>query len=73
MRLLTVAGGKAECVETTRDPDLSLDVRDLGSLYLGGSGPSTLVGAGHVEAHGSTAGADALFRTERPPHCLHWF
>ncbi|SMC77442.1 GNAT family N-acetyltransferase [Lentzea albidocapillata] len=71
--LLTVADGKAECVETTRAPDLSLDVRDLGSIYLGGTAPSTLVRAGHVQAHGSTAKADALFRAERPPHCLHWF
>jgi predicted acetyltransferase len=71
--LLTVEGGKAECVETTRDPDLTLDVRDLGSVYLGGTTPSTLVRAGHVKAHGSTAKADALFRAERPAHCLHWF
>jgi predicted acetyltransferase len=71
--LLTVEDGKAECVGTTRDPDLSLDVRDLGSIYLGGTAPSTLVRAGHVLAHGSAAKADALFRAERPPHCLHWF
>ena len=71
--LLTVENGMAECVETTRDPDLELDVRDLGSLYLGGTTPSTLVRAGHVTAHGSAAKADALFRSERPPHCLHWF
>lgn len=71
--LLTIEGGMAECVETTRDPDLSLDVRDLGSVYLGGTTPSTLVRAGHVKAHGSVVKADALFRAERPPHCLHWF
>jgi predicted acetyltransferase len=71
--LLTVEDGKAECVETTRDPDLELDVRDLGSLYLGGTSPSTLVRAGHVKARASAIEADALFRTERPPHCLHWF
>ncbi|WP_439657150.1 GNAT family N-acetyltransferase [Lentzea sp. HUAS TT2] len=71
--LLTVEDGVAECVETGRDPDLELDVRDLGSIYLGGTTPSTLVRAGHVKAHGSPANADALFRSERPPHCLHWF
>ncbi|MEV6710721.1 GNAT family N-acetyltransferase [Lentzea sp. NPDC051208] len=71
--LLTVEDGKAECVGTTRAPDLSLDVRDLGSIYLGGTAPSTLVRAGHVLAHGCTVNADALFRAERPPHCLHWF
>ncbi|MFJ7959149.1 GNAT family N-acetyltransferase [Streptomyces sp. NPDC096319] len=73
--LLTVRDGKAECVPTDREPDLSLDVRDLGSAYLGGTAPSTLVRAGHVRAHrpGAAALADALFRGERAPHCLHWF
>ncbi|WP_031012030.1 GNAT family N-acetyltransferase [Streptomyces sp. NRRL F-5727] len=73
--LLTVRDGKADCVPTDRGPDLSLDVSDLGSVYLGGTAPSTLVGAGHVRAHHPEAAglADALFRTERPPHCLHWF
>lgn len=73
--LVTVRDGKAECVPTEREPDLSLDVRDLGSVYLGGTVPSTLVRAGHVRAHhcGAAALADALFRTERSPHCLHWF
>ena len=73
--LLTVRDGKAECVPTDREPDLSLDVRDLGSFYLGGTAPSTLVRAGHVRAHRPEAAAlaDALFRAERAPHCLHWF
>ncbi|WP_330347089.1 GNAT family N-acetyltransferase [Streptomyces sp. NBC_00582] len=73
--LLTVREGKADCVPTDREPDLSLDVRDLGSVYLGGTAPSTLVRAGHVRAHHPDAAAlaDALFRTDRPPHCLHWF
>ncbi|GAA2258648.1 GNAT family N-acetyltransferase [Streptomyces amakusaensis] len=72
---LTVREGRAACVPTDRQPDLSLDVRDLSSLYLGGIAPSTLVRAGHVRARhpGTAALADALFRTERPPHCLHWF
>ncbi|MEV4603202.1 GNAT family N-acetyltransferase [Amycolatopsis sp. NPDC049253] len=73
--LLTVRDGKAECVPTDRTPDLSLDVRDLGSLYLGGTTPSTLVRAGHVHAHHpeAAATADVLFRSDRQPHCLHWF
>ncbi|CAM5351432.1 GNAT family N-acetyltransferase [Streptomyces chartreusis] len=73
--LLTVRDGKADCVPTDREPDLSLDVRDLGSIYLGGTAPSALVRAGHIRAHrpdGVTL-ADALFRAERSPHCLHWF
>jgi len=73
--LLTVSGGKADCVPTDRAPDLSLDIRDLGSIYLGGTAPSTLVRAGHVRAHHADAAplADALFRADRLPHCLHWF
>jgi len=73
--LLTVRDGKADCVLTGRKPDLSLDVRDLGSLYLGGTAPSTLVRAGHIRAHhpGAATLADALFRADRSPHCLHWF
>jgi predicted acetyltransferase len=73
--LLTVRDGKARCVPTDREPDLSLDVSDLGSVYLGGTAPSTLVRAGHIRAHrpGVATLADSLFRAERPPHCLHWF
>ncbi|MFI1720664.1 GNAT family N-acetyltransferase [Streptomyces sp. NPDC020489] len=73
--LLTVRDGKAQCVATDREPDLSLDVCDLGSVYLGGTAPSTLVRAGHVRAHHLDAAtlADTLFRTDRSPHCLHWF
>lgn len=73
--LLTVRGSRAGCVPTDREPDLSLGVGDLGSVYLGGTAPSTLVRAGHIRAHrpGAAALADALFRAERSPHCLHWF
>ncbi|MEV0095204.1 GNAT family N-acetyltransferase [Streptomyces sp. NPDC050738] len=73
--LLTVRDGKAECAVTDREPDLSLDVSDLGSVYLGGTTPSMLVRAGHIRAHRPEAAAlaDALFRAERAPHCLHWF
>ncbi|WP_210569892.1 GNAT family N-acetyltransferase [Streptomyces sp. GESEQ-4] len=73
--LLTVRDGKADCVPTDRKPDLSLNIGDLGSVYLGGTAPSTLVRAGHIRAHhpGAATLADALFRAERSPHCLHWF
>jgi predicted acetyltransferase len=73
--LLTVRGGEAACVPTDREPDLSLDVSDLGSILLGGTAPSTLARAGHLRLHhpDTAARADALFRAERAPHCLHWF
>ncbi|MFF7870750.1 GNAT family N-acetyltransferase [Streptomyces qaidamensis] len=73
--LLTVRDGKADCVPTDREPDLSLDIRDLGSIYLGGTVPSKLARAGHIRLHhpGAATLADALFHAERSPHCLHWF
>ncbi|MFF3559386.1 GNAT family N-acetyltransferase [Streptomyces sp. NPDC002574] len=73
--VLTVRDNKAHCVPTDRDPDLSLDVSDLGSIYLGGTTPSTLVRAGRIRDHrpGAAALADRLFHAGRPPHCLHWF
>ncbi|MER6979575.1 sterol carrier protein domain-containing protein, partial [Streptomyces carpinensis] len=73
--LLTVRDGKADCAPADQEPDLSLDISDLGSIYLGGTTPSTLVRAGHIRAHRPDAAtlADTLFRAERTPHCLHWF
>ncbi|MFD8598057.1 GNAT family N-acetyltransferase [Kitasatospora sp. NPDC059646] len=73
--LLTVRDGRAECTPTDREPDLSLDVSDLGSVYLGGTTPGTLVRAGHIRTHrpDAAARADAMFRSDREPHCLHWF
>ncbi|MFJ3900376.1 GNAT family N-acetyltransferase [Streptomyces sp. NPDC090025] len=73
--LLTVRDGKAECVTTDRSPDLTLDICDLGSVYLGGTRPSTLVRAGRVRARDADAvtTADALFTTDRAPHSVHWF
>ncbi|MFI2641767.1 GNAT family N-acetyltransferase [Streptomyces sp. NPDC018610] len=74
---LTVDGqGDAVCGPTDRPADLTLDISDLGSVYLGGTAPSTLVRAGRVRAHhpAAPARADALFlHTDRTPHCLHWF
>ncbi|WP_086824187.1 GNAT family N-acetyltransferase [Allokutzneria sp. NRRL B-24872] len=73
--LLTVRDGQGGCVLTERAPDLSLDVRDLGAVYLGGTAPSTLVRAGHIRAHHSDAAslADRLLRSDVLPHCVQWF
>jgi len=78
--LLTVRDGKADCIPTDREPDLSLDVSDLGSVYLGGTAPSTLVRAGHIRATAqarppsltpssapSAPALPALVLTARPP------
>ncbi|WP_280691664.1 GNAT family N-acetyltransferase [Kitasatospora sp. GAS204B] len=72
---LTVTPDGARCEPTEREPDLTLDISDLASLYLGGVAAGALVRAGRIRAHHprAAARADALFRTERPPHCLHAF
>jgi predicted acetyltransferase len=51
--------------------DLTLDISDLGSTYLGGVRFSTLAWAGRVieETPGALARADLLFSTDRAPYC----
>jgi len=66
--LLTVRDGKADCIPTDREPDLSLDVSDLGSVYLGGTAQSTLVRAGHIRAR--RPGAATLADTPLPRRAL---
>lgn len=72
---LTVRDGNAVCERSDDAPDLALDISDLGSVYLGGTAPSSLAAAGRVRALTPRALplADALFRAERTPHTLHWF
>jgi predicted acetyltransferase len=61
---LEAAQDGATCVATDADPDLRLDVRDLGAIYLGGVELGVLVNAGRVEEcrPGAAARADAMFR-----------
>jgi predicted acetyltransferase len=55
--------------------DLRLDVRELGSVYLGGFGFGDLVRASRIEElrPGAAARADALFRTAVEPWCAEIF
>jgi len=57
------------------DPDLRLDVSDLGSVYLGGFTFGELQRARRVEelTGGAVRRADELFRTERAPWCPEIF
>jgi predicted acetyltransferase len=57
------------------EPDLRLDVAQLGSVYLGGFGFADLARALLVEEvnAGAAARADALFRTDAEPWCLEIF
>ena len=67
-----VDGGPAgaEASRTDRDPDLSMDIADLGSIYLGGVPATTLARGGRIVEHtaGALARADAFFAT----HPLPW-
>ncbi|KUM38018.1 GNAT family N-acetyltransferase [Arthrobacter sp. EpRS71] len=56
-------------------PDLSLDVADLASIYLGAVSPVTLAAAGRLHEHSPGAAylAQQLFTVERSVHCLTHF
>jgi predicted acetyltransferase len=61
----------AACARTTDAPDLSLDVTDLGALYLGGTTATELAGAqrGTELTPGARRRADAFFTTSPAPYC----
>ncbi len=62
----------ATCQRAGQDePDVLLDVADLGAVYLGGVRFASLARAGRVaEGHpGGVARADAMFATDRAPWC----
>jgi predicted acetyltransferase len=69
--LLDAGPDGAVCAPTTRDADLALDARALGSVYLGEGSVSRLAVVGRVaeERAGAAERADALFRTARRPWC----
>ncbi|MCZ9883589.1 GNAT family N-acetyltransferase [Arthrobacter sp. B2a2-09] len=56
-------------------PDLTLDVTDLGSVYLGAVSPVILASAGRIREHtpGAALAAQHMFAVERPAHCLTHF
>jgi predicted acetyltransferase len=61
--------------KTTEDADLSLDVADLATVYLGGFTFAQLQRAGLVQevTPGAIARADAAFRSDRAPWCPEIF
>jgi predicted acetyltransferase len=60
----------AVCRRTTAEPDLVMDISDMGSLYLGGVRASILARAGRIEERtaGAARRADAFFASDPPPH-----
>ncbi|MGW6455052.1 GNAT family N-acetyltransferase [Streptomyces sp. NPDC055078] len=61
----------AVCAPTAEEPHLTLDVRELGALYLGDESVTRLVALGEVEENraGAASAAEWVFRTPRRPWC----
>ena len=64
-----------EAARTADEPDLAVDVADLGSVYLGGFTFRDLGRAGRVAElrAGAVSRADASFRTDVAPWCPEIF
>ncbi|HET7415671.1 MAG TPA: GNAT family N-acetyltransferase [Arthrobacter sp.] len=70
-RLTAQAGREASCMDAKDStPDLSCEVRELGSAYLGGTTWTAMVVAGLVQEHraGAAAELDKAFHTNLAPH-----
>lgn len=67
---LDASVNEATCVkDATAEPEISLDIQALSSLYLGGASPSILMAAGRIAQHreGGIAKTARLFCTDPPP------
>ena len=65
----------ASCAPTTESAELTLDVAELGRLWLGDESASRLAALGLVreERAGAARSADALLRTSGRPWCPDMF
>ncbi|MFF0391204.1 GNAT family N-acetyltransferase [Kitasatospora sp. NPDC004615] len=74
-RLTAVPGKPASCVPTDEPADLELDVRELGSVYLGGTSLTALAAAGLVRElrTGALEQVSAAFRSGLEPWLPHGF
>ncbi|NED96121.1 GNAT family N-acetyltransferase [Phytoactinopolyspora alkaliphila] len=72
---LTGGADSATCEPTTDAPDLSLDIRELGAVYLGGTSLTTLADAGLVTAHSpaALAAASVAFGWHKQPLSIEVF
>jgi predicted acetyltransferase len=61
----------ASCRPTDDEPDLILDARDLGAIYLGGTAPTVLTRAGRIleATEGAARRADLMFAWDPGPWC----
>jgi predicted acetyltransferase len=65
----------AEVTPSRHQPDISMNVRELGAIYLGGVSPATLRQAGLVteQTKGAVARVAAAFAWDRLPYCNDYF
>ncbi|MBC9730267.1 GNAT family N-acetyltransferase [Streptomyces sp. TRM68367] len=72
---LTASAEGASCAATTESADLTLDVGELATLWLGDESAVRLAALGRVreERAGAAREADALLRTSRRPWCPDMF
>ncbi|MHC5262862.1 GNAT family N-acetyltransferase [Streptomyces sp. UC4497] len=68
---LTAASGGAVCSPDAASPQLTVEVRELGAMWLGGESAVRLAALGRIVEHeeGAAAGFGALLRTSRRPWC----
>ncbi|WP_306321478.1 MULTISPECIES: GNAT family N-acetyltransferase [unclassified Streptomyces] len=68
---LTAAPGGAVCSPSAASPQLTVDVRELGALWLGDESAVRLAALGRLVEHeaGAAAGFGALLATSRRPWC----
>jgi predicted acetyltransferase len=72
---LDTTGDNARVARSDDRPQVSLDINDLGALFLGGTTLTELLQAGRGTEHepGAARRLDDLFRTERAPWCPEIF
>jgi predicted acetyltransferase len=72
---LAIGDGRATCGRTDAEPDLALDVAELGAVFLGGTRLSALHRAGRVEERtpGAVVRTDAAFVWDPAPWCSFMF
>lgn len=71
---LTVSNGVPKVTASDAAPAVTLDVRELGSLYLGGMSAVRMARAGLIDGTpDAVALLDRLFRTAEPPWCPYMF
>lgn len=65
----------ADCTPASADFDLTIDIRDLGAAYLGGTSLTVLAAARRVHEHrrGTLTAASTAFGWHQPPSTVEMF